>query len=305
MGDPRHTRRKEKLMLLFERHNLRPSSRRGQNFLLDKNQVNFIARTGEAAAGDIILEVGPGTGFLSKELAATGATVLACELDKGMANIVKDEMKSYPNFILMEGDILESKTVNNKEVMDRLREMHKARPGNLKCISNLPYSAGTPFAANIITSDLPWHSGVYLLQLEVAQRMVAKAGTPAYGALSIRTALGGKAKIERKVPPQVFWPRPNVASAVLRVVFNPLEERMSMPWLEIREFCVAIFNSRRKSIRNALKGLIPKEHVLDFLEAAGIDPAIRGQKVEPEKFLAMANELIKRREAEPEIYNKK
>lgn len=292
MADARHMRRKEKLMALFARHGMSPRIRWGQNFLLDKNQVNFIARTGEANNNDIILEVGPGTGFLSKELAKTGATLLACELDHGMAGIVLDEMKDFPNFFLMEADILASKSEINPEVTARLKEMYEARGGYLKCISNLPYSAGTPFSANIFESELPWHSGVYLLQLEVTQRMVAKPGSKEYGSLSIKTAIGAKkAKIMRKVPPTVFWPRPNVDSGVIKIEFKPLEERMSIPWQNLRRVCVSIFNSRRKSLRNALKGLIPKEDVLAFIDDLGFDPGIRGQKLTPEEFLACAVKL--------------
>lgn len=293
MADDRQMKRKEKLMSLFDRYGLRPSSQRGQNFLLDKNQVNFIARTGEAQAGDIILEVGPGTGFLSEELAATSATILAVEFDHGMAKIARGVMKDYPNFFLIEADILAGKNNVNPEVLEKLAEMLTTRPGRLKCISNLPYSAGTPFAANLFESSLPWHSGVYLLQYEVGQRLCALPGTPHYGALAIKAALGGKVKIERKVPPQVFWPRPRVDSAVVRVVFNPVEERLSLPWWELRRMCMAAFSSRRKNIHNALKGFIPKEETMAFLERSGIDPEVRGQDLTPEQFLAMALEYKK------------
>lgn len=289
MGDYRHEKRKEKLMALFERNGLHPQIHRGQNFLLDKNQVNFIARTGEAEAGDLILEVGPGTGFLSQELASTGATVFAVEIDRGMAQLARNCMKDFPNFFLMEADILAAKSLINPDVIKRLEEMLASRPGNLKCIANLPYSAGTPFAANVFESPLPWHSAAYLLQYEVGQRLVALPGSSAYGSLSIKAALGGKVKIARKVPPQVFWPRPKVDSAVIKIVFNSVEERMRIPWLELRQLCIAIFNSRRKNISNALKGFLPKEEVLSFLEAAEVNPDLRGQNVPPDAFLRMAN----------------
>lgn len=288
MGDYRHEKRKEKLMALFERHGLRPQIHRGQNFLLDKNQVNYIARTGMATAGDLILEVGPGTGFLSHELAESGATVLAIEIDRGMAMLARNAMKDYPNFFLMEGDILAGKSGINPDVLKRLEEMLAARPGNLKCIANLPYSAGTPFAANLFESPLPWHSAAYLLQYEVGERLAAPVGNKAYGSLSIKAALGGKVKIARKVPPTVFWPRPKVDSAVVKVVFNSVEERMKIPWRSLRMLCVAIFNSRRKSVRNALKGIVEKQDVLPFLEEAEVDPELRGQNIPPEKFLRMA-----------------
>lgn len=291
MADYRQEKRKEKLIALFERHNLRPQVHRGQNFLLDRNQVNFIARTGGAEPGDLILEVGPGTGFLSRELAATGATVLAIELDRGMAMIAREEMAEFPNFFLIEGDILAGKSGINAEVLARLQEMLAARPGRLKCIANLPYSAGTPFAANVFESPLPWHSATYLLQYEVGQRLVAKPNTAAYGSLSIKAALGGKVKIARKVPPQVFWPRPKVDSAVVHIEFNSPQERMLIPWRALRLLCVAVFNSRRKSVRNALKGIVEKERTLEFLELCGVNPDVRGQAIAPDQFLTMARKF--------------
>lgn len=297
MGNPRHLRRKEKLMRLFDKHGLRPHTRRGQNFLLDKNQVLFIARCGEVQAGDIVLEVGPGTGFLTSELLPTGATVLAVELDHGLAQLVRGEFADAPNLILMEGDILAGKNEINPDVLARLQAILEARPGaTLKAVSNLPYSAGTPFTANLFHTALPWSRAVFLLQLEVAERLVAAPGTPAYGALSIVAQLGGRVRIERKVPPQVFWPRPKVASAIVGIDFYPVEQRLSIPWKPMRRVTVAVFNSRRKNLRNALKGLFGKEDVDARIAEAGLDPEIRGEQLPAEGFLALAH-VLERHEA--------
>lgn len=292
MGNPRHLRRKEKLMRLFDKHGLRPHTRRGQNFLLDKNQVLFIARCGEIEPGDVILEVGPGTGFLTAELLPTGATVVAIELDHGLATLLHAEFAEAPNLILMEGDILAGKNEVNPDVLARLQSVLDARPGaTLKAISNLPYSAGTPFTANLFKTPLPWSRAVFLLQLEVAERLVAAPGTRAYGALSIVAQLGGRVRIERKVPPQVFWPRPKVASAVVCIDFFPPEQRMALPWKSMRRVTVAIFNSRRKTLRNALKGLFPKDEVDAWIAEAGLNPELRGEELPAEGFLTLARVL--------------
>lgn len=290
MTAPRHQRRKEKLLALFASHGIQATTKMGQNFLLDRNQVRFIARQGEVGPEDVVLEVGPGTGFLSQELAPTGATILACEFDHKLAAVARDVMKEYPNFILIEGDILAGKNRINPEVLERLEALVAARgPGTrLKSVSNLPYSAGTPFAANLFSSPLPWTRAAFMLQLEVAERLVAKPGTSAYGNLSIIAALGGKAKIARKVPPQVFWPRPRVASAVVTIDFRPPAERLQYPWRALRRVTTAIFGARRKRLRNALKGVIPKASVDEALERLELDPEGRGEAMAPDRFVALA-----------------
>lgn len=293
MANLRHERRKEKLERMFAKYGMRPHSKLGQNFLLDKNQVNYIARAGDVTALDLVLEVGPGTGFLTSELLATGAQVVGVEFDRKMAELLRGEIvPAWPNFTLIQGDILHGKNGINPEVLDLLRQKIIEKPeSTLKCVSNLPYSAGTPFAANLFKSDLPWERGVFLLQYEVAQRLCAEPSTEQYGALSIVGTLGGKVTLERKVPPNVFWPRPRVDSAVVSVRYRPVWERMALPWELLRTLTVAMFNSRRKNLRNALKGVVEREVVDRFLEREGIDPETRGEQLEPETLLRLAEML--------------
>ncbi len=293
MPNYRHLRRLDKLKALFEKVGIRPHSKMGQNFLLDKNQVMYIARVGALEPRDLVLEVGPGTAFLTQELAPSGATVLCVELDHKLLEIAREETKHFPNVIIMQGDILERKNEINYEVVEKIRELLELRgPGTvLKSVSNLPYSAGTPFMANMFSSPLPWSRAVFLLQHEVAQRVTASPGTAAYGTLSITAALGGKATIERKVPPQVFWPRPRVTSAVLAIDFNSVEERMKLPWKELRQVTSAIFRARRKNLRNAFKGIVEKEETDVITARMNLDPEIRGEMLTPEQILAITREV--------------
>lgn len=318
MANSRCLRRLEKLRSRFADKGIRPSTRMGQNFLLDVNQVNLIARLADAGGSDVLLEVGPGTGFLSRALCDTGALVLGVELDRKLGEYVKAEMADYPNFLLMAGDILAGKNAVNPEVLSTLRELLKAKkrmlsrqPGKrsgktpqtdnadksgaaarpepiLKCVSNLPYSAGTPFVMNLLSSDLPWERGVFLLQYEVAARLCASPGDEAYGTLSIGAALAAKVKIARKVPPTVFWPRPKVDSAVVVARFLPAVERMSLPWAGLRRITSAVFGARRKNLKNALKGVFAKDALDAALASAGLDPERRGETLTPDEFLALA-----------------
>lgn len=300
----RYARRLTSLRNQFDAQGLRPSVRRGQNFLLDVNQAKFIAGLGEPGPTDVVLEVGPGTGFLTRWLAESGALVLAVELDHGVADLFREATKNFPNVFLLVGDILDGKNAINPAVEERVRELlamkrkqldDGAVPGaegasvGLKCVSNLPYSAGTPFVMNLFRSPLPWACGVFLLQYEVTQRLTAEAGQEAYGALSIGARLAGRATIARKVPPQVFWPRPKVDSGVLKYAFRPPEERATVPWVALRRVVAAAFGGRRKRLRNALKGCFAGLTEDDALARAGIDGERRGETLSPDEFIRLAH----------------
>ncbi len=301
MPDNRQERRLEKLKARFAAAGIWPRVRLGQNFLLDKNQVNYIARLGEVGPADVILEVGPGTGFLSGELLRQGAAVLGVEIDRRLIEIVREETAAFPGMILMLADILASKSVINPEVMARLRELLDERgpQARLKSISNLPYSAGTPFVANLFSSDLPWVRGVFLLQLEVAERLAARPGNPAYSSLSVVAGLGGTVRIARKIPPQVFWPRPKVAGAAVVVEYKPLAARQAVPWKALRRVTTAAFSSRRKTLRNAFKGLFVKGKADAVIQELGLDSQSRVCTLAPEQFLSLAR-YLEAREASPE-----
>ncbi len=293
----------EKLRARLNRAGLRPSTRRGQNFLLDFNQLRFIVETAALEAKDVVLEVGPGTGFLTRRLALTGSLVLAVELDRGLLPLAQEETSGLPNVMYLQGDILARKNAINPEVLEKIRELAaikrtmladaggstagEAEQPVLKCVSNLPYSAGTPFVMNLLCSDLPWQTGVFLLQKEVAERMTALPGGKDYGALSIAATLAAAATIERIVTPHAFWPRPNVDSAIILMKFLPLEKRTALPWKGIKRIAAAVFGSRRKILRNALKGVYQKREPEEILAQLAIDPTSRGESMTPQQFAAL------------------
>lgn len=271
---------------------LRPSIARGQNFLVDANIVRAIAAAGTPGPEDIVLEVGPGTGFLTTELAQSGARVLAVELDHGLLPLAREAVAAWPNVEFLEGDILAGKNEIHPLALAGLERMLAAAPGaHLKSISNLPYSAGTPLVINLLSSPLPWETGVFLLQKEVAQRISAAPGTDSYGAVSIYAALAARTQLDRIVPPQSFWPRPKVDSAVIVMHFLPAAQRMALPWAALRAVCGAVFGARRKTLRNALRGCFPDLDISALLSPLGIAPDCRGETLGPEQFLALAQSL--------------
>ena len=291
----------EKLRSRLNKAGVRPSTRRGQNFLLDGNQLRFIAETGNLGPRDVVLEVGPGTGFLTKRLALTGCIVLAVELDHGLLPLAQEETAGLPNVFFLRADILAGKNRINPEVLSRLEELlaikakaldeENAGVPELKCVSNLPYSAGTPFVMNMLSSPMPWKTGVFLLQREVGERLAANPGGKDYGALSISAGLGATTSIERMVGPRSFWPRPKVESAVVKMDFKPVSERMSIPWAGLRAVMNAVFGSRRKILKNALKGLFPDGNAAEILSRLDLDPEGRGECLRPDEFLALANTI--------------
>lgn len=280
---------KQALQALLARHGLRPQMKFGQNFLLDKNLLGFIARAAEVGANDLVLEVGPGTARLTLELAKSGARVLAVEVDRGMAGVVREVMADYPDFSLVEGDILAGKSALNPEA---LAAVTAEAPGRtLKCVSNLPYSAGTPVIANLLSSPLPWERAVFLLQYEVGERLLAAPGSPDYGILAVKTAFAGRVEILRKVPPEVFWPVPGVDSAVVKIAFFPAEQRAAVPWKNLDTVLHAAFGARRKTLAKALKGIAAEDAVRETLARYGLPPEARGEELPPAGYRELAERI--------------
>ncbi|MDR2391873.1 MAG: 16S rRNA (adenine(1518)-N(6)/adenine(1519)-N(6))-dimethyltransferase RsmA [Planctomycetota bacterium] len=278
----------------LEAAKLRPSTRRGQNFLIDSGQLAFIVEMAGLSPGDSVLEVGPGTGFLTRRLAASGCTLFGVELDFGLLPLAREETASFEKVLLVQGDILDGKNRLNAGLLSQFinfstRDGHR---GECKCVSNLPYSIATPFIINLLASPLPWILGVFLLQKEAAERLLAAPGSGGYGALSICAALAAETRLKRIVPPAAFWPVPKVDSAVVTMAFRPMENRLDIPWRELRSVTNAVFGARRKTLRNAVKGLAGNGSERDTLIALGVNPDERGENLRPEEFLRLARHLI-------------
>lgn len=292
----------EKLRKRMDCAGLRPSVRRGQNFLLDGNQLQFIADCAALEPADVVLEVGPGSGLLTRRLARTGCLLLGVELDHGLLPLAEEETAGFPNVFFLRGDILAGKNRLNPDAIAKLEELlalkgrtleaeASGKTATLKCVSNLPYSAGTAFVMNLLSSPLPWRTGVFLLQREVGERLRASPGGKDYGAISIAAGLAARTTIERIVPPKVFWPRPKVDSAVVRMDFKPAAERLALPWAALRATTNAVFGSRRKILKNAMKGLFGDRESAAILAGIGLDPEGRGETLSPEEFLRLAQAI--------------
>jgi len=263
-------------------HDLKARKSLGQNFLLDLNLTAKIARQ----AGDMtecdVLEIGPGPGGLTRGLLSEGARrVLAIEKDKRCLPALADIAEAYPDRLtVIEGDALE---------IDPLA--HLTPP--IRIAANLPYNVGTELLVRWLTpQEWPpfWQSLTLMFQREVAERIVAKPGSKAYGRLALLAQWRADARIVLNLPPEAFTPPPKVSSAVVHLTALP-EPRFPADPDVLNRVVAAAFNQRRKMLRSALKGTAPD--IEDRLLAAGLKPTERAEQVPLEGFCALAREIAK------------
>ncbi len=260
---------------LLSAHNMRPNKSFGQNFLIDRSVLQTIIDAAEINSDDEILEVGSGIGVLTQELAQRARRVVAVEIERDMLILLKETTGKYPNVDLVAGNLL---------YFDPIKTFGQAA---YKLVANLPYYITAPTFRHFLESSNPPRLLVVMVQLEVAQRIVAGPGD--LSLLGISVQFYGQPRIVARVPSQAFYPAPKVDSAVLRVDVYPqaplsVEERH-------RFFRVvqAGFSERRKQLHNSLThGLHHKnEHVRSWLAMAGIDGSRRAETLSIEEWLQL------------------
>ena len=240
------------IKLLLESAGLSPRKSLGQNFLIDKNLIGRLLDAAKLSPGELVLEVGPGTGTLTEGLLERGCRVVACELDRGLAEMLRTRVPTLPiagaatNFTLIEGDCLGKHRSLNADAAAALGA--GLRP--FKLVANLPYAAATPLMLTLLINHPQCSLQAVTIQKEVAERMAAKPGTDAYGALSIVAQSMAEITTVATLPPECFWPRPDVTSAMVLVTRrgDPLTADPS----GLLDFCQRMFASRRKQIGTTL-----------------------------------------------------
>ncbi len=264
----------------------RPSRRLGQNFLLDDNVVRAIVREAGVEPGDLVLEVGPGVGFLTRALLDAGARVVAVEIDRRLFEIVLRLHGAHPALKLLRADVLASKHTLAPEVLAELPASSAWR-----LVANLPYSISGPFLAALDDLDHPPGTMTVLVQREVAERIAAGAGTSAYGTLSARLQASFVARVGRPVPPHLFWPRPEVESSLVHLVRRP-DAPPRAERLALAALLAALFPRRRQVLRRVLGDVLgDKAAALAALEQAGLDPGLRVEAVGPDALLGLSRLL--------------
>lgn len=245
----------------------------GQNFLIDKSVVEKIVAAAELSDADNVLEIGPGIGTLTQGLAESGAKVTAVELDKNLLPVLETTLASYSNVKILQGDILDCDIA---KIMENQR---------FKCCANLPYYITTPIIFRFLQQNLNWERLVFMVQKEVAERIVAKPGGKDYGELSVAMQFYTKPEIAFFVSPSSFLPSPQVESAVL------VCRRLQTPPVEIKDkdlffkIVKAAFSVRRKMLNNSLKNMgMTTEEVKTWLLRAEIDGQRRAETLTLEEF---------------------
>ncbi|MCX8226929.1 MAG: 16S rRNA (adenine(1518)-N(6)/adenine(1519)-N(6))-dimethyltransferase RsmA [Sulfitobacter sp.] len=263
-------------------HDLKARKSLGQNFLLDLNLTAKIARQAGDMSGCDVFEIGPGPGGLTRGLLAEGARhVLAIEKDKRCLPALNEIAQAYPNRLtVIEGDALE---------IDPLAYLTPP----IRIAANLPYNVGTELLVRWLTpTEWPpfWESLTLMFQREVAERIVAKPGSKAYGRLALLAQWRSDARIVMNLPPEAFTPPPKVSSAVVHLTALA-EPRFPADAAVLSRVVAMAFNQRRKMLRSALKAAAPD--IEDRLIAAGLKPTERAEQVSLEGFCALARELAK------------
>ena len=262
-----------------------PTKKRGQNFLLDANTVRAIVERAGVGEGDVVLEVGPGLGSLTLGLLEAGAHVGAVELDGALAEIlpltVEAKNLDLACLSLVKGDAL---------ALTELPVPEAASHAPTRLVANLPYNVATPILLTILERFDDLTEALVMVQLEVAERLAAKPGSKIYGAPSAKAAWYGSSELAGRISRRVFWPEPNVDSALVRVRRDRVREPGEAPREEVFEVIDQAFLQRRKTLRAALKTWAGGgERAGEILERAGIDPQRRGETLEVVEFIAIAN----------------
>lgn len=266
---------------LLKKYGFTMNKRFGQNFLTDENIVRKIVEAAQIQPDDVVLEIGPGIGTMTRELCDHAKTVLAVEIDKKLIPILKETLSDKENCRVINADILE---------VDIFEEMKKEGASSLKVVANLPYYITTPIIMGLLEKDLPLDSITVMIQKEVAQRITASPGGKDYGALTVACGYYTEAQMAFLVPASVFYPRPKVDSAVIHMDVLP-GERMNPKDKEAFFTVVrASFANRRKTLRNSLSNNLPigKEEVNALLETAQIEGGRRAETLTLEEFQLLA-----------------
>lgn len=285
------------LKQLFKDRGIIPNKRFGQNFLIDQNNLLTIPEIAQLTENDIVLEIGTGSGGLTRLLAERSLQVFTVEVDKKLFELSTDILKLYKNVTLIHADVLKTKHAFNPDVLslvgDCLKKHDNAR---LKVVSNLPYNISTPVIITLLESALPIKLMVLMLQKEITDRMAASPGTREYGILSIITQLFSEVEVVKTLSPQVFWPRPDVYSAIVRITVN--KEKYAGRITDYPFFVrvvSAIFTSRRKTLLNSLEQLaLPnasRERVKTTLKDMQLDERIRGEALNIDQLISIAEAI--------------
>jgi 16S rRNA (adenine1518-N6/adenine1519-N6)-dimethyltransferase len=294
---------KRQIQQLLASAGVRPNKRLGQHFLIDLNLMRLLVDSANISSNDIVLEVGCGTGSLTTELVEKAGFVIAVELDRTLAGLAKNSLSNADNVELINTDILKSKHTFSPMVVSALESARNKYKGRILLVANLPYNVASPTMLNLVTGPTVADAIYVTVQKEVADRMTAVAGSSDYGILSIFLNAVGDVKIIRILRPSVFWPQPQVDSAMVGFV-RKQEKYGRIEDMDLFGETVNLFMGHRRKTLTACSrlacGRLAKFNNIkgmntcgtgwhEIFEQCGIIPTNRPEQLSSEEYIAIAN----------------
>ena len=282
----------EETRFIMKTYNIKANKSLGQNFLIDDNVVEGIVDAGNISNEDLVIEIGPGLGTLTKPLLERAGKVISIELDKRMVKILEDRFSLYNNFELIQKDVLK---VDLKELIERNKKEGHLK--NAKIVANLPYYITTPIIMKLLEEELDLDSITVMIQKEVADRLIAIPGDKETGAITYSIYYYSEAEAILEVPNDSFIPEPEVTSKVIKLNIRknpPIDVRNKEVMFRIIK---CAFMQRRKTLLNALtnaKVFINKEEGIRILNKLNLDENVRAEKLKIEDFANITNIILKK-----------
>lgn len=273
---------------IIKKHNFSIQKKYGQNFLIDEHVLNKIIAAAELSKDDYVIEIGPGIGTMTERMAPECRHVTAIEIDKELIPILSETLSGFDNVDIINEDVL------NVDLNKLIAERNDNKP--VKVVANLPYYITTPIIMSLLENKIPIDTITVMVQKEVADRMMVGPGTKDYGALSLAVQYYAKPYIVANVPMNCFIPRPNVASAVIRLTCHKEPPVTVKDEKLMFNLIRASFNQRRKTLINGISNFsglsFTKEQVAMALNSIGLSENIRGEALDLEKFAKLSDALL-------------
>ncbi len=274
---------------IMSRHGVSFQKKFGQNFLINPTVPERIAEAACDEGGEGILEIGPGIGTLTRELACRAEKVVALEIDTALIPILDETLADFDNTTVINQDVMKTdleSLVNDEFLSKGLR---------VSVAANLPYYITTPILMKLVESRLPFDTITVMIQKEVAVRLTAPAGDSEYGAITAALSYYGKVERLFTVPAGCFLPAPKVDSAVIRITLYKEPPVSVEDEATLFKTIRGAFAQRRKTLANSLTtefSALGREGIVSAIEAAGLSPSIRGERLTLEDFARLADELF-------------
>ena len=287
---------KRQIQQLLSSAGIRPNGHLGQHFLIDLNLMRLLVDSANLQKDDIVLEVGCGTGSLTEALAERAGQIIAVEIDRNLFEVAKKRFAQAKNIELIHCDILESKHTINRSVTDALAFAREQWSGRVLLVANLPYIVASPVIMNLVVGPTTVDSMVITVQKEIAERMTANPATDHYGTLSIFLRATGDVETIRALKPAVFWPRPQVDSAIVRFIRKKTKNGPIINMELFGEIVHLFVGHRRKTLLSCSKLARGElERIVNWpkiFKQCHIDPRKRPEQLSPDDYIAITNYAV-------------